>query len=86
MSKVVNCVCNGWPIAVPECMMDALKPYLNEHMEICEVKGVPLRDWCVIVPQELQSKVITMLHQTHRGIVRMETMARLYVWWPNQRP
>ena len=57
--------------------MDALKPYLNAHMEICEVNCVLLRDCCVIVPQELQSKVITMLHQTHHGIFRMKTMARL---------
>ena len=53
--------------------MDALKPYINAQMEICEVNGVLLRDCRVIVPQELESKVITMLHQSHRGIVRMKT-------------
>ena len=42
-----------------------------------------LRECSVIVPQELQSKVITMLHKSHRGIVRMKTKTRLYVWWPN---
>ena len=83
LSQVVNFVRNGWPTSGPECKMDALKPYINAQMEICEVNGVLLRDCRVIVPQELQSKVITMLHQSHRGIVRMKTMARLYVWWPN---
>ena len=83
LSQVVNSVRNGWPISGPECKMGALKPFFNAHMEICEVNGVLLRDCRVIVPQELQSKVITMLHQSHRGIVRMKTMARLYVWWPN---
>ena len=64
--------------------MDALKPYFDAEMEICEVNGVILLQDCrVIVPQELQSKVITMLHQSHHRIVRMKTMARLYVWWPN---
>ena len=51
--------------------------------EIYEVNGVLLRACRVIVLQELQSKVIIKLHQSHRGIVRMKTMARLYVWWPN---
>ena len=84
LSQVLNFVCNGWPTSGPECKMDALKPYFNAQMEICEVNGVLLLQDCrVIVPQELQSKVITMLHQSHRGIVRMKTMARLYVWWPN---
>ena len=80
---VLSQVVNGWPTSGPECKMDALKPYFNAQMEICEVNGVLLRDCRVIVTQELQSKVITMLHQSHRGIVCMKTMARLYVWWPN---
>ena len=83
LSQVANFVRNGWPTSGPECKMDALKPYINAQMEICEVNGVLLRDCRLIVPQELQSKVITLLHQSHRGIVRMKTMARLYVWWSN---
>lgn len=63
--------------------MDALRPFFNTQTEICQVNGVILRDCRVVVPQELQTKVITMLHQSHRGVVRMKTMARLYVWWPN---
>ena len=83
LSQVVNFVRNGWPTSGPECKMNIMKPYFNAQMEICEVNGVLIRDCRVIVPQELQSKVITMLHKSHRGIVRMKTMARLYVWWPN---
>ena len=81
LSQVLNFMCNGWPTSGPECKMDALKPYANA--QICEVNSVLLRDCHVIVPQELQSKMITMLHQSHRGIVLMKTMALLYVWWPN---
>ena len=83
LSQVLNFVCNGWPTSGPECKMDTLKPYFNTQMGICEVNGVLLRDYRVIVPQELHSKVITMLQQSHRGIVRMKMMVRLYVWWPN---
>ena len=41
------------------------------------MNGVLVRDIRVIVLHELQSKGITMLHHSHRGIVRMKTMARL---------
>ena len=77
MSQVLNFVCNGWPISRPQGNTDALKPYFNAPMVICEMNGVLVRDSRVIVPQELQSKGITMLHHSHRGIVRMKTMARL---------
>ena len=83
LSQVLNFVRNGWPTSRPECRMDALRPFFNTQTEICQVNGVILRDCRVVVPQELQTKVITMLHQSHRGVVRMKTMARLYVWWPN---
>ena len=43
------------------------------------MNGVLLRDCRVVVPQELQTKVTTMLHQSRRGVVRMKTMPRLYV-------
>ena len=83
LSQVLNFVRNGWQTSGPECKMDALRPFFNAQTEICEVNGVLLRDCRVVVPTELQTKVITMLHQSHRGVVRMKTMARLYVWWPN---
>ena len=83
LSQVLNFVCNGWPTSGLEGRKDALRPFFNTQTEICQVNGVILRDCRVVVPQELQTKVITMLHQSHRGVVRMKTMARLYVWWPN---
>lgn len=42
-----------------------------------------LRGIRVIVPLKHQSSVLAELHQNHPGIVRMKSLARLYVWWPN---
>ena len=83
MSQVLNFVRNGWPTSGPEGKIDALKTYFNAQMEISDVNGVLLRDCRVIVPHELHTKVISILHQSRREIVRMKTMAQLYVWWPN---
>ena len=34
------------------------------------------------MPRKLQKEVLQELHQSHRVIVRMKTMARSYVGWP----
>ena len=75
--KVLNFVSNGWPTSGPDCKMDALKQYFNAQMEICEVNGVQLR-YCRMISTGVQSNDITLLHQYHRGIIRMKTMAQLY--------
>ncbi|XP_060089296.1 uncharacterized protein K02A2.6-like, partial [Heteronotia binoei] len=36
----------------------------------------------VVVPPQLQKRVLESLHETHPGIVRMKALARSYVWWP----
>ena len=37
----------------------------------------------VIIPTALRARVLNMLHLTHIGIVRMKSLARMHVWWPN---
>ena len=36
----------------------------------------------VIVPKSLQVEVLLELHASHSDIVKMEMLARSYVWWP----
>ena len=62
LSQVLNFVRNGWQTSGPECKMDALRPFFNAQTEICEVNGILLRDCRVVVPTELQTKVITNHH------------------------
>lgn len=35
----------------------------------------------VIIPENLQSRVLESLHENHSGITRMKSMARGYFWW-----
>lgn len=44
-------------------------------------EGCILRGIQVIVPCEFQSDILDELHEKHPGIVRMKSLARLYVWW-----
>ncbi|XP_059471860.1 uncharacterized protein K02A2.6-like isoform X7 [Neocloeon triangulifer] len=36
-----------------------------------------------VIPRDLRSKVLGLLHLNHFGQTRMKTLARTYFWWPN---
>ena len=37
---------------------------------------------CRVVPTQGRERTLEMLHEAHPGIVRMKSLARSYVWWP----
>lgn len=37
----------------------------------------------VVIPKEMQIKILELLHEGHIGIVRTKMLARQYVWWRN---
>lgn len=53
-----------------------------------KVKSLSIEDGClfygnnIVVPYQLQNKVLDTLHENHVGIVKMKMIARSYVWWP----
>ena len=36
----------------------------------------------VVIPKNLQNKILDLLHEGHLGIVKMKQIARSVVWWP----
>ncbi|XP_059482982.1 uncharacterized protein K02A2.6-like isoform X2 [Neocloeon triangulifer] len=36
-----------------------------------------------VVPPNLRTRILNLLHLNHFGIVRMKTLARSYFWWPH---
>ena len=79
LSKIYEQVVNGWNIA---CENEQLKPYHNRRNELTVSQGCLLWGIRVIVPVKLRSHILTLLHESHPGIVRMKALARSYVWWP----
>ena len=37
----------------------------------------------VVIPSKWRDKVLDELHKGHPGVVRMKTLARSHIWWPN---
>ncbi len=59
-----------------------MKPYFVRKDELTVEENCLLKGMQVVIPPNLEEKVIRLLHETHLGIVRMKALARSYVWWP----
>ena len=79
LSKVILYTRRGWPSS----FSDALKPYFHRRYELTVEENCLLWGTRVIIPSALQSVILEDLHRDHPGVVRMKSLARSYVWWPN---
>ena len=50
--------------------------------EISVTDGVVLRGHRIIIPRDLQERVVSIAHQTHQGIVKTKQCIREKVWFP----
>lgn len=78
LSKVLRYLAMGWPDTVE----DDLRPYFSRRNELSLEQGCILWGTRVVVPMELRSLVLQMLHEGHIGIVKTKSFARRYVYWP----
>ena len=82
LSKVRHFVHCGWPLSLQGQPVE-LKPSWSRKYELGVQDDVLLWDSRVVVPDQAQSKVQELLHDTHIGIFRKKSLARQFVWWPN---
>ena len=78
LSKVLQYTQQEWPSNVEA----DLKPYFQRQTELSVEAGCLMWGIRVIVPKKLQKAVLTELHTSHPGIVKMKSLARTHVWWP----
>ena len=78
LGRVLAYTRSGWPEQVgPE-----LRPFFNRKQELSVEGNCLLWGMRVIVPQKHRERVLQELHQEHRGMSRMKSVARSYIWWP----
>lgn len=82
LSKVLQWTWRGWPDNKTK-FSDELSPYLQRKNEISCYQDCLLWGTRVIVPPGGRKTVLNLLHSAHPGIVKMKSLARSYVWWPN---
>ena len=71
-----NCIMRGtW-------RNDQLKQYIPVASELCVIGKLILRGTRIVIPSKLRSRVLTLAHEGHPGIVSMKQRLRSKVWWP----
>ena len=78
--ELLQFVMTGWPDKQNE---PKTTHYFTKRHEITVEDGCLLWGIRVIIPKQLRERALHELHTGHPGIVRMKSLARLHVWWPN---
>ena len=60
---------------------EQLKLYFRCTSELSVENSCFLWAGRVIIPMPLRTKVLTEIHDSHPGIVKMKNLARSYLWW-----
>lgn len=77
LKEVIGFMQNGWPKRLDKRFADV---FSNQHeLEIAE--GCLLYRERVVVPQQMHSDILKLLHANHSGMVKMKQQARRYVYW-----
>ncbi|XP_026574068.1 uncharacterized protein K02A2.6-like, partial [Pseudonaja textilis] len=79
LAQVLRWVGKGWPEKDGD---SEFKAYRNRQTELSIQKGCLLWGDRVVIPEKLQKRVLSMLHEGHPGIVRTKALARSHAWWP----
>ena len=80
LSKVKNFVQHGWPV---EDLGPEFTQFAKKRNELTVEEGCLLWGLRVVIPKKLQAAILSELHEQHPGIVRMKSLARMHVYWPN---
>ena len=76
LSELWNCIARGtWK-------KDQLKQYIPVASELCVIGKLILRCTRIVISSKLRSRVLTLAHEGHPGIVSMKQRLRSKVWWP----
>ena len=79
LAKVRHFVCSGCPLSKSA----DFKPFWCRRHELSVQNDVLLWGNRVVIPPQVQRKVLELLHDTHIGISKMKSLARQFIWWPN---
>ena len=79
LSKVYKCLLDGTDFP----LNDQFVPFRTNRLRFNLDGGLILRDSRVVIPVNLQSKILDVLHEEHVGINKTKALARSYVWWHN---
>ncbi|XP_065077663.1 uncharacterized protein K02A2.6-like [Ochlerotatus camptorhynchus] len=81
LQKLIRCLLEGWPEELAHVDGD-LQPYWNFRDELSTYEGVIFKGDCILVPESLRKKVLSLTHAGHFGIQSCIKRAKQLVFWP----
>lgn len=85
MQKLKHYITNGWPDH-QRSIPPELHPFFAFRDELVLENDIVMKGQRVVVPEELRSTYIEILHKGHSGIERTKQLACDMLYWPNMRP
>lgn len=82
LACVADYVKNKWPES-RNLVPDNVKHYYQMQDRLTVDEGLVFLDNRIIVPNDLRSKILTLLHEPHMGVEKTKLKARQTVYWPN---
>ena len=70
-----------WPDRIRDVPPE-LKPFHRCREELSQVGGLIFKGERVVVPENLRSRMVTLAHESHQGIIRTKQRLRAVYWWP----
>lgn len=80
LQKILKYLRSAWPNKIND---NTLRIFQSRSEALSEQNGCILYCDRIVIPLKLQNQILTQLHSGHPGIVRMKSLARSYVYWPN---
>ena len=80
LSRVLGYTMYGWP---EQCDSESILPYFRKRYELTVQEGCLLWGLRVVIPQCFRKELLHELHESHSGMVKMKSVARGKIWWPN---
>ena len=81
LAKVIKATMDGWPNDIKESPPE-IRAYYTYREEITYYEGILYKGDKLIVPQSLQSEMLSRIHEAHLGIVKSKQLARDLLFWP----
>ena len=80
LQNLSQMIIEGWPQERSQ-LPNNLKPYWDFRDELSVYDGIIFKGERVVIPKDMQSEVLNMIHYSHQGLVKSKQLARDVVFW-----
>ena len=82
LSKLSENVIRGWPKYHKDCH-PLIRQYWPIRGEITSIDGILYYNSRIVIPMSLRQEMLRKVHETHLGMDKCKSRARLVVYWPS---